>query len=63
MNLIKLTPINASQYIGFEILFKTRGTHIVKKIISVTNVTVQIDHPDLNNNLQLLTRNIYVIIV
>ena len=31
MELIRLTQKNVSKYIGYEILFKTRGNHIVKK--------------------------------
>lgn len=62
MNLVKLTPENAPQYIGCEIIFKTRGFHIIKRIINASNTSVQIDHPDLKNSLQILTRNIFVVI-
>jgi hypothetical protein len=64
MNLIQLTPENVSQYIGFEIIFKTRKEHVVKKILGVseTGKSIQIDHPDLKDNLQLVTRKVYVII-
>lgn len=62
MNLIKLSPENAHQYIGCEILFKTRGAHIIKNIISVSNTSVKIDCQDLNNSLQILSRNVYVLI-
>lgn len=33
MELIKLTSENANQYIGHEILFKTRNNHIIKKYL------------------------------
>jgi hypothetical protein len=64
MNLIQLTPENVSQYIGYEIIFKTRKEHVVKKILGVseTGKSIQIDHPDLKDNLQLVTRKVYVII-
>ena len=64
MNIIKLTPNNVSQYIGYEILFKTRNNHIVKRIISVSQSrkSIRINHPDLNNNLEIMSRNIYVIV-
>ena len=62
MKLIKLTTDNANQYVGYEILFKTRGSHIIKRILDVSNSSIKIDHPDLQNNLQILTRNVYVII-
>ena len=62
MKLVKLNSENANKYIGFEILFKSRGSHIIKKIISVSNTSVKIDHPDLKNSLEILSRNVYVII-
>tara|TARA_B100000963_G_C22582389_1_gene651488 strand:+ start:373 stop:564 length:192 start_codon:yes stop_codon:yes gene_type:complete len=62
MKLIRLTSENAPKYIGYEILFKTRGNHLVKKIISVNNTSVKIEHPDLNNQLQIVSRKIYVLI-
>lgn len=63
MTLVKLTPENASKYIGKSIVFKTRKTRIVKKIISVseTGKTICIDHPDLGNHLQIVTRAVYVL--
>ena len=63
MTSVKLTPENASKYIGKSIVFKTRRKHIVKKIISVseTGKTICIDHPDLGNHLQIVTRAVYVI--
>jgi hypothetical protein len=60
---LKLTPSNVFHYIGHNIIFKTRGQTIVKKIISVsdTGKTIYIDHPDLQNQIQIVTRNVYVI--
>jgi len=64
MNIIKLTPENARQYIGKEIVFKTRNNHIVKRIlgVSTTAKTIYIDHPDLRNKLQIVTRDVSVIL-
>lgn len=64
MNTIRLTPANAAQYNGYEILFKTRKNHIVKRILGVsdTGKTVDIDHPDLQNTLQIVSRKVYVIL-
>jgi hypothetical protein len=64
MELVRLTEENVFQYIGFEILFKTRGHHIVKTIInaSESGKSITIDHPDLNNTLEIVSRNVYVII-
>ena len=58
---IRLTPKNASNYIGYKILFKSRGIDIVKKILSVSATAVKIDHPDLRNHL-VMTRRIYILI-
>ena len=64
MNTIKLTPDNVSQYIGREILFRTRGNYIVKRIIRISDTckTVYIDHPDLKDSLEIVSRKVYVII-
>ena len=64
MNTIRLTPTNVSQYIGHEIIFKSRHNHLVKRIISVSNQgkTITIEHPDLKNNLQIVSRKVYVIL-
>ncbi len=63
MTLVKLTPENVRNYIGKSIVFKTRKTRIVKKIISVsdTGKTVYIDHPDLGNQIQIVTRVVHVL--
>ena len=62
MELVRLTRQNASEYIGYEILFKSRGIHIVKRILSVNinNTSVGIDHPDLHNRLDI-SRRIHVL--
>jgi hypothetical protein len=61
---IKLTPENVRNYVGFEILFKTRNKHIVKKILNVSESgkTIYIDHNDLKNSLEIVKRNVYVIL-
>jgi hypothetical protein len=62
--MIKLTPDNVSKYIGREIRFRTRGNYIVKTILgaSKTGKTVYIDHPDLQNSIQIVSRKVLVII-
>ena len=62
MELVRLTQKNASKYIGYEILFKTRGNHIIKKILGINNTSVKIDQPDLHNQLQIVSRKVYVLI-
>ena len=62
MELVRLTQQNASKYIGYDILFKTRGIRIVKKILGINNTSVKIDHPDLHNQLQIVSRNVFVLI-
>ena len=61
--LIRLTPENSSGYVGFEIVFNTRGNNILKKInrVSETGKTLYIDHLDLRNNLQIVGRKVYAI--
>ena len=60
--LIRLTPDNVFQYISYEIIFKTRNKYIVKRILSVSNTgkSIKIDHDDLQNSLQIVSRKVYV---
>ena len=62
-NTIRLTPTNVFQYIGREIIFNTRGIDIIKRIISVstTGKTIKIEHPDLKNRLEIVSRKVCVI--
>jgi hypothetical protein len=64
MELIKLTENNAINYIGYEIIFKTRNNNVIKRILGVSNSgkSIIIDEPHLNNSLQIVTRNVYVIL-
>jgi hypothetical protein len=62
MELVRLTQKNMSKYIGYEILFKTRDKHIVKKILGINKNSVKIDHPDLHNNLEIVSRKVYVLL-
>lgn len=62
MNLnIRLTCENASLYIGRQILYKTRGFYKINKILKVFDKSIQVKNGDLYNNLQLVTRKIYVL--
>ena len=63
-DLVKLTPENAQQYTGYNILFKTRKQYIVKQIVGVskTGKSISIEHPDLNNSLEITSRQVYVIV-
>lgn len=61
MELIRLTQENASKYIGYEILFKTRGKYILRKILSINKTSVKIDHPDLNNQIEIISRKVYIL--
>ena len=64
MKLIRLTPDNVRYYIGKEILFKSRGKYIIKIIldISKSGKSIKIEHPDLQNCLQIVSREVYVIL-
>ena len=61
MKHVRLTQQNASKYIGYEILFKTRGIHIVKRILGVNSTSIKIDHHDLHNQI-VFGRKIFVLI-
>ena len=61
MNLVRLTMENAYEYIGREIVFKSRGILIKKRILGVTDTAVKIDHPDLNN-LLVVSRKVHVLL-
>jgi len=59
--LVRLTPENAYKYIGHQIMFKTRGEYIIKKIIRLNPSGAVIDHPDLKD-LVVYSRCMYVIL-
>jgi hypothetical protein len=61
---VQLTKDNAKQYIGYNIKFRTRGEFITKKILGVseTGKSIKIDHQDLNNSLEIVNRNVFVIL-
>jgi hypothetical protein len=64
MQTIRLTPFNVQQFIGYDIVFKHAGNYIVKRIARVSNgrKTIKIDYPPLQNNLEIVTRNVRVIV-
>ena len=61
---IKLTSEKSSNYIGFPILFVSHGELQFKKIKGTSNTgkTINIEYSDLNNSLEIVNRNIFVII-
>ena len=61
MELIRLNRENVAQYVGKDVLFKTRGVNTVKTILGYTDNGIKVDHPDLGNNLGF-SRNLRVII-
>ena len=62
--MIRLTPLNVFQYIGRQIIFKSRKNYKVNRIISAstTGESIRIDDPDLQNALEIVSRIVYVII-
>lgn len=64
MKFIRLTPENVRYYVGSEIIFKSRGKSIVKIILDTSKggKSIKIDHPDLQNCLQIVSREVYVIV-
>ena len=63
IKLVRLTKENVFKYVGYEIIFKTRGSHVVKRIngCSKTGKTIKIKHADLNNSLEIVSRKVYVL--
>jgi hypothetical protein len=64
MQTIRLTPFNVQQYVGYNIVFNHGTNQIVKRIERVSNgrKTIVIDYPALRNNLEIVTRNVRVIV-
>jgi len=70
MNTVRLTSDNARQYIGHQIIFRTKNeqtlklNYIIKEILSVSDSgnSVEIDYPALDNRLQIITRDVYVLL-
>jgi hypothetical protein len=64
MHLIELTIDNVFNYIGYNILYKSRNEIKLSKInrISSSGKIIYIDNEELNNCLEITSRNIYVII-
>jgi hypothetical protein len=64
MQLIELTIDNVFNYIDYNILYKSRNELKLSKInkISSSGKTIYINNEDLNNCLDITSRNIYVII-
>jgi len=60
---VQITPENAKYYIGCDVVFTTRGHNETKTILGVSDSgkTIQIDHPDLKNQLQIVTRKVYLL--
>ncbi len=60
----KLTPNNADQYIGCQIMFKSgpqRSWNTATILgVSDTGKSIRVDYPSLKNCLQLVHRNIYL---
>jgi len=61
MKLIRITPENASDFFGYNVIFKSRGEMLIKKILGVNKYSIKINHPDLNNTLQIKTRKIFIL--
>lgn len=64
MKLLKLTPENVKSYLNKQILFRTRGVLVKKTILghSESCDSIHIEHPDLNNSLEIKGRCVYVIL-
>ena len=60
--LIKITPENAAQYIGENVIFKHDGKCFAKQIqsVSATGKSIRVNCPEVENSLQIVTRNVYL---
>ena len=56
----RVTQDNSHLYVGREVVFKTRGLNIIRTITRVSNSgkTIHINQPDLNNQLQVVSRKV-----
>jgi hypothetical protein len=61
-SMVRLTPENVKQYLGYEIVFKSGGKRITRKILSVSESgkSIRVDFPYLHNCLNL-SRKIHVL--
>jgi hypothetical protein len=60
---IKITPDNVDKYIGYLVVFKNReGKENTTTILGVSQnkKTIYVDFPELQNNLQIVSRNVYL---
>lgn len=64
MRFIKLTKENAHAYVGNYIVFTSRGQKHTKQLkrVSDTGKRIYINHPDLQNSLEIVKRVVYVIL-
>jgi hypothetical protein len=64
MQTIRLTPYNVQQYVGYNIVFYHGANQIVRRVerVSSGRKTIIIDYPELQNNLQIVSRNVKVIL-
>lgn len=61
MKLVRLTKENANNYLGYQIIYKSRHEYKINIIDKIINSGIKIKNIDLNNTL-VFSREIYVII-
>jgi len=61
MKLVRLTKENANNYLGYQIIYKSRYEYKINIIDKIINSGIKIKNIDLNNTL-VFSREIYVII-
>ena len=61
---MRVTQNNVHNCIGKQIIFKTRNQYIIKNVIGISESgkSIKIDHDDLDNNINVDGRQIYVIV-
>jgi hypothetical protein len=60
--IIRITPENVDQYIGQKIFYISRGKMTSSIILGVSpsKKSIQIENPDLKNNLEIVKRKVYI---
>ncbi len=65
MQFIKITPENAREMLGQQIVFRRKnGEKVMRTVLGVTESgkVLKIDYPRLHNEIQCVTRAIYCVV-
>lgn len=59
----QVTPSNSRDMIGKQIVFTAKGQKVLKTVtgVSPSGKTLQLDYPELKNNIQIVSRKVYAV--